>query len=213
MAIFGSLFKPTLDITYTWQNRSILPTQTITVGTNQGKVEANPFGPGMVGTYGINAFDAKLQTMMKNLPQITPNSLPLFVSYDIYLTDSTGCCYGGYHSANGGQPGGQTYSYSTYVDSTGAFSEDVSAISHEIGEWMDDPFVDNHVNCNDNSILEVGDPLERNPVYGTFPYSHDGFTYHLQSLVFIGYFGAPRSTSVHSWLAFQNDESQICPGQ
>jgi hypothetical protein len=190
----------------------VLPTQTIAVGKLQGKVEANPFGPGMVGTYGINAFDAKLQTMMKNLPQITPNSLPLFVSYDIYLTEN-GCCIGGYHSANGGQPGGQTYSYSTYVDSTGAFSEDVSAISHEIGEWMDDPFVDNHVNCNDNSILEVGDPLEGNPVYGTFPYSHNGFTYHLQSLVFIGYFGAPRSTSVHSWLAFQNDEINICPGQ
>ncbi len=136
----------------------ILPTQTITVG-KQGKVIANPFGSGVIGTYEVNAFDAKLQAMMKNLPQIKPNSLPLFVSYDIYLTDTTGCCIGGYHSANGGQPGGQTYAYSTYVDSPNAFSEDVSAISHEIGEWMDDPFVDNYVNCYDNSILEVGDPL------------------------------------------------------
>jgi hypothetical protein len=151
--------------------------------------------------------------MMKNLPQITPGALPLFVTYDIYLTDSKGCCIGGFHSADGGQPGGQTYAYSTYVGSKGAFSEDVSAISHEVGEWMDDPFVDNHVNCYDNSILEVGDPLEGNPLYGTFPYSHNGFTYHLQSLVFLGYFGAPKTTSVHSWLAFQNDESNICPGQ
>jgi hypothetical protein len=192
----------------------VLPTQTITVGTKQqGKVIANPFGSGVIGTYGVNAFDAKLQAIMKNLSQITAGSLPLFITNDIYLTDPSGCCIGGYHSANGGQPGGQTYAYSTYVDSVGAFSEDVSAISHEIGEWMDDPFVDNHVNCYDNSILEVGDPLEGNPVYGTFPYSHNGFTYHLQSLVYLGYFGAPRSTSVHSWLAFQNDESQICPGQ
>jgi hypothetical protein len=191
----------------------VLPTQTIAVGAKQGSAIQNPFGSGFVGTYPINAFDSKLQAMMKNLPQITPNSLPLFISYDIYLTDPSGCCIGGYHSANGGQPGGQTYAYSTYVDSLDAFSEDVSAISHEIGEWMDDPFVDNYVNCYDNSILEVGDPLEGNPAYGTFPYSHNRFTYHLQSLVFVGYFGAPRSTSVHGWLAFQNDETHICPGQ
>jgi hypothetical protein len=78
---------------------------------------------------------------------------------------------------------------------------------------MDDPFVDNTVNCNDNSIMEDGDPLEGNANYGAYPYSLKGFTYHLQSLVFIGYFGAPKTDSVHSWLAFQNDESHVCPGQ
>jgi len=99
------------------------------------------------------------------------------------------------------------------VDSVGAFSQDVSALSHELGEWLDDPFVDNRVNCTDNSILEVGDPLEGGPNYGGYKYTLNGFTYNLQSLVFLGYFGAPRSTSVHSWLAFQNDESNVCPGQ
>jgi hypothetical protein len=101
----------------------------------------------------------------------------------------------------------------TYVDSPGAFSQDVSALSHEIGEWMDDPFVDNRVNCRDNSIMEDGDPLEGRTNYGAFPYSLNGFTYNLQSLVFLGYFGAPPSTSVHSWLSFQNDEASVCPGQ
>jgi hypothetical protein len=192
----------------------VLPVQTITVPSKTlGKVMSNPFGSGIVGTYDINAFDAKLQTIMLQFTQINPGVLPLFVTYDVYLTQGGGCCYGGYHSGNGVQPGGQTYSYATYVDSPGAFSQDVSALSHEIGEWMDDPFVDNNVNCNDNSILEVGDPLEGNANYGAYPYSLNGFTYHLQSLVFIGYFGAPRANSVHSWLAFQNDESQVCPGQ
>ena len=65
----------------------------------------------------------------------------------------------------------------------------------------------------DNSIMEVGDPLENNANYGAFPYTLNGFTYNLQSLVFIGYFGAPPSTSVNSWLSFQNDESSTCPGQ
>jgi len=187
--------------------------QTISVSRFQGKVITNPFGSGKVGEMSINAFDSKLQTFMSNLSsQINPGVLPIFITYNIFLT-SGGCCIGGYHSANGSQPGGQTYSYATYVDSVGSFSQDVSALSHEIGEWMDDPFVDNHVNCTDNSILEDGDPLEGEKNYGGYAYTLNGFTYNLQSLVFLGYFGAPRSTSVNSWLSFQNDEANVCPGQ
>lgn len=191
----------------------VLPEKTIMVSSsNLGTVVANPFGSGVVGTYDLNTFDSQLQTWMAEQKKINPGVLPIFITYDIYWT-SGGCCIGGYHNANGVQPGGQTYSVSTYVDSPGSFAQDVSALSHELGEWMDDPFVDNHVNCRDNSILEVGDPLEGTANYGAYPYSLNGFTYNLQSLVFIGYFGAPPSTSVHSWLAFQNDEAHVCPGQ
>ena len=191
----------------------VLAQKTITVSSpSLGTVISNPFGSGVVGTYDINAFDSKLQAYMTSFKKINPGVLPIFITYDVYLT-SGGCCIGGYHNANGAQPGGQTYSHATYVDSPGAFSQDVSALSHEIGEWLDDPFVDNHVNCRDNSILEVGDPLEGNSNYGGFPYTLGGFTYNLQSLVFLGYFGAPASTSVHNWLSFQNDESHVCPGQ
>ena len=187
--------------------------QTIMVSRTQGKVITNPFAPGKVGTMGINAFDSKLRGFITSLSsQINPGVLPIFITYNIFLT-SGGCCIGGYHSANGAQPSGQTYSYATYVDATGSFAQDVSALSHEIGEWMDDPFVDNHVNCTDNSIMENGDPLENRANYGAYQYSLNGFTYNLQSLVFIGYFGAPRSTSVNSWLSFQNDEANVCPGQ
>ena len=197
----------------------ILPEQTIVVSAQDGSVMANPFSTNpkdMVGTMYVNDFDTALQGFMAKFTQLNPGVLPLFITYDTYLTEAPEggvCCIGGYHSANGAQPNGQTYAYSTYVDSVGAFSQDVSAMSHEIGEWMDDPFVDNNVNCLDNSLMENGDPLENNPNSGAFPYKVNGFTYNLQSLVFIGYFGAPRSTSVHSWLSFQNDESSVCPGQ
>jgi hypothetical protein len=73
---------------------------------------------------------------------------------------------------------------------------------------MDDPFVDNHVPCSDNSIMENGDPL----VLDDHAYPVNGFTYHLQDLVFIPYFGAPRNFSVNRWLSFQNDETSTCPG-
>ena len=191
---------------------SVATEQSITVTATQGKVINNPFGTGKVGEMTIGSFDSHLQTFMRNLTQINPGVLPIFLTYDIYLTQG-GCCIGGYHSANGAPPAGQTYSYATYVDSPGAFAQDVSALSHELGEWMDDPFVDNRVNCTDNNLMENGDPLEGGPNYGGYPYTLNNFTYNLQSLVFIGYFGAPRTTSVNSWLAFQNDESHVCPGQ
>ena len=141
-------------------------------------------------------------------------AVPLFITTNVYLTEGIAvCCIGGYHSANGGQPDGQTYAYATYETESGSFSQDVSAWSHEIGEWMDDPFVDNSVNCADNNIMEDGDPLENNANYGAFPYVVKGRTYNLQSLVFLGYFGAPRDISLHSWLSFQNDEQNVRPGQ
>ncbi|MGH6887714.1 MAG: hypothetical protein ACREHF_00705 [Rhizomicrobium sp.] len=185
--------------------------QTITFSCSNCVIN-NPFGSGIVGTYDINSFDNQLQTFLSKIKDVNPGVLPLFISYDVYLT-SGGCCIGGYHSANGGQPTGQTYSYATYVDSTGAFSQDVSAFSHELGEWMDDPFTDNRVNCQDNSIMEVGDPLEGGANYGAYPYKDKRFTYNLQSLVYMGYFGAPTSDSANQWLALQDDMSHVCPGQ
>ncbi len=66
----------------------------------------------------------------------------------------------------------------------GIFAQDVSALSHESGEWMDDPLV---VNTNGNTvacgILEVGDPEEGFSNYGAFPYTLGGSTYNLQDLV------------------------------
>jgi hypothetical protein len=191
---------------------TVLKEETITVQPSLGTVVNNPFGSGIVGTYDITYFDSKLQAYMRKLTQINPGALALFVTYDVFLTQG-GCCYGGYHNANGPQPGGQTYAYSTYVDSPGSFAQDVSALSHEIGEWLNDPFADNFVHCTDNDLMEVGDPLEGGPNYGAYPYTLGGFTYNLQSLVFINYFGAPKNTSVHGWYSFQDDMSHVCPGQ
>jgi hypothetical protein len=191
--------------------------QTINVSPSQGSVITSNFGHHpKVGTMDINAFDAALQTFMAKLKDVNPGVLPLFVTYNVYLT-SGGCCIGGYHNANGAQPGGQTYSYATFVDDPTSFSQDVSAFSHEIGEWQDDPFVDNHVNCSDNSIMEVGDPLEREANYGGYPYTLNGYTYNLQSLSFIDYFGDSTSIPVNSQWSFQGSKDtaaqHFCPGQ
>jgi hypothetical protein len=166
----------------------------------------------VLGEYNFGSMDSQIQTFLKSIKDVNPGVLPLFISYDVYLT-SGGCCIGGYHDADGSQPGGQTYSYDTYVYQAGEFSQDVSAFSHELGEWTDDPFVDNFVNCEDNNIMEVGDPLENMSNYGAFPYKDKKFTYNLQSLVYMGYFGAPTTDSANQWLALQDDETHVCPGQ
>lgn len=158
----------------------------------------------------INWFDAQLPNIIGKLG-ISPNQFPIFLLYDTYLTQA-GCCIGGYHSSEGSISNPQSYAEATYVDHVGAFSQDVSALSHEIGEWADDPLT---VNYNGNNtpcgILEVGDPEEGDANYGGFHYVLHGFTYNLQDLVFLPYFGAPTSTSVHGWLSFHDNTSlSVC---
>jgi len=69
------------------------------------------------------------------------------------------------------------------------------------------------VNCTDNSILEVGDPLENLSAFGTFALTEGGFTFHPQDLVFIDYFGDSTSIPVNSQYSFDARETHVCPGQ
>src|SRR5579872_541966 len=181
----------------------IAPDQTLNVPASEGSVISNPWSGIPTGTADINWFDAQLQTIIHKYKQIQPNVLPIFLTYNVYLTEG-GCCIGGYHSANGPAPNGQTYSYTTTIAQDGSvpvFSMDVSALSHELGEWIVDPFTTNTA-CG--GLMEVGDPLENEPAFGTHPYTVNGFTFHPQDLVFMRYFGAPATTSVNDWWTFQN---------
>ncbi len=175
----------------------VAPLQTFVVPAADGSV-GSEFGV-KVGLADINWFDAKLQALITKFKQIQPNTLPIFMTYDVYLTEG-GCCIGGYHSAIGAQ----AYSHFTYIGKPGAFSQDVGALSHEVGEWMDDPLLNggNSVACG---ILEVGDPEEIFANYGDFPYTLNGFTYNLQDLVYLEYFGAPNTTSVGGEMTFHNN--------
>jgi hypothetical protein len=182
---------------------TVLPELTLNVGSH-GHL-ATEFGV-HVGLADINWFDLQLQAYMTAHTQIVPNSLPIFLTYDVYLTQGGGCCIGGYHNSFGSVSAPQAYSHATYIDKSGAFSQNVSALSHEVGEWADDPLV---VNTGGNpvacGILEVGDPEEGFANFGSFPYTLGGFTYDLQDLTFLPYFGAPTSTSAGGSLTFQGN--------
>jgi hypothetical protein len=109
------------------------------------------------GLVDINYFDSQVHTLLTNLG-VTPNTFAIFLTYDVYLTQHHSCCIGGYHSSTGSTSAPQSYAHATYVDHAGAFSQDFSALSHEVGEWADDPLV---VNINGNNtpcgVLENGD--------------------------------------------------------
>ena len=187
---------------------TVLPEQTLSIPKRYGSQKiVFGFNAGLVD---INYFDAQLHNLITKLG-ITANTFPIFLTYDVYLTQSHSCCIGGYHSSTGLTSAPQAYAHATYVNHVGSFSQDVSALSHEVGEWADDPLV---VNINGNSspcgILENGDPLENNGNYGAFPYTPNGFTYNLQDLVTLPYFGAPRSTSVNGEFTFHGESLTVC---
>ncbi|HTZ95439.1 MAG TPA: hypothetical protein VMB18_03510 [Terriglobales bacterium] len=200
----------------------VAPEQTFTVPASEGDVISNPWSGIPTGTADINWFDAQLQTVMSNYsctkrkePCISPNVFPFFITENVYLTEG-GCCIGGYHSANGNAPSGQTYGYTTIIQQAAVpvFSEDVSAAAHEVGEWIMDPFTTNASPCPSNSILEIGDPLETEThpeEFGAWPYTVNGFTYHPQDLVFLSWFGQNPSTAVNGWVTFQGQPTlSVC---
>jgi hypothetical protein len=187
---------------------TVLAEQTLRVPKRSGKTGV-VFGF-TAGLVDINYFDSQVHTLLTNLG-ITPNTFAIFLTYDVYLTQNHSCCIGGYHSSTGSTSAPQAYAHATYVDHVGSFAQDVSALSHEVGEWADDPLV---VNINGNNtpcgVLENGDPLENNANFGGFPYTVNGFTYNLQDLVTLPYFGAPASTSVNGEFTFQGEALTVC---
>lgn len=178
---------------------TLLPEVALSVPAADGMV-ANEFGV-TVGLADIFWFESKLQTVISHYTQIQPNAFPIFLTYDVYLTEFGACCIGGYHSNI--TPANQTYAYTTYVDRSGVFAEDTAAFSHEVAEWIDDPFVTNNSPCG---LLEVGDPLDQHD----YPYTLHGFTYHLQDLVFLDWFSGDSSQPVNNWFSFQNELSRPC---
>jgi hypothetical protein len=148
----------------------------------------------------INTFDSAIQSVIAQYS--TPDKLPIVLTYNIVESQNGQCCILGYHSLMPVTGGVQTYATGAYVDN-GIFTgtNDISVWSHEITEWLDDPFVQasvagggaddltpawGHVGqvsgCQDN--LEVGDPLSGTSA----PVAGANFTYHMQDLAYYDWF-------------------------
>jgi hypothetical protein len=188
---------------------------TINVPSSWGPAVAGiSCGNGLLGAVNINALDPYLQsTVIPSLSShgVGPSTVPLFLLHNFveYIGNTTQCCVLGYHNAYTTTAGVQTYGLSIY-DNSGAFtgSSDISALSHEVGEWQNDPYTNNptpvwgHIGqvsgCQAN--LEVGDPLSGT----TFTDTVGGFTYHPQELAFFSWFyHQSPSLGVNGWYSDQ----------
>src|SRR5579863_10018110 len=96
---------------------TVLTEQTLSPPTRDGTT-GSPFGF-TAGLVDINWFDAQIQSLITKFTQIQPNTFPIFLTYDVYLTQNRQCCIGGYHSSEGSISNPQAYAHATYVDHPG----------------------------------------------------------------------------------------------
>lgn len=214
---------------------NVLPAVTITVPQNQATLLQS--GRGVIfASVSISWWSSQIQNLESTA---YPTHLPIYLTNNIMLhigTNPLNCCVIGYHgtraAGNGagntnssGNAAVQTFAWASYVQ-PGLFSranggtdwalQDIHALSHEIAEWGDDPFVNNKVEpwvtptapqygCT--TVLETGDPVVAiGFAKGTNPYfqnpnpngtvSYDGY-YHPEDEVFLPWFmrQAPNTTS------------------
>lgn len=127
-------------------------------------------------------------------------NFPVILLYNVVICDSGGCGIGGYHGSYKNSAGHyQTYAVSMYQTRSGfGFTiRDIAALSHEVGEWMNDPLASTslinltpkwgHIGqvsgCQGN--FEVGDPLSSHTLSVKMG---NGVTYHPQELAYISWF-------------------------
>ena len=201
-ANFWSFVSDTAPDYHVLLSPSVESALTVRVPAWAGKTVKGPCA--RIGQVGMFFFDfvARRAIAARGIPATT---LPLFLVYNTFLTEFGSCCILGYHSATGS---GQTYAAAAFND-PGVFDqpiEDIHALSHELGEWLADPFGVNPTpawkagqakNCQAN--LEVGDPVTGI----AFSVDLNGTTYHPEDLVFVSWFARQSpSSAVNGWYTF-----------
>jgi hypothetical protein len=166
---------------------NLMPAVTINVPSNQGTLLQS--GRGVIfADINISWWAAQIQNLESTAD---PTHLPIYLTDSVLLhigPNPLNCCVIGFHGTkatgnrlgNGKSNGNtkmQTFAWASWVQpgiyarpngGTDWALQDIHALSHEIAEWGDDPFVDNLVEpwltptapqygCTD--ILETGDPV------------------------------------------------------
>jgi hypothetical protein len=172
----------------------------VITATFNGGTEINKGTCNALEEFPMSTWDSFIQGEFPSLAGFGVNSttFPFFLFKNVVFTNGT-CCILGYHSAFNSGGNAQTYGNGDYVtDGEFGSTTDMAAISHETGEWANDPFVNNptpswgHIGqvsgCQGN--LEVGDPLSGTDfaVNGNTTVNASNPTYHLQELAFFGWF-------------------------
>ena len=217
-----------MDRDHNWHVRMAAPVVARTVdiyvtpetGTLYQDASGNFFGDVL-----IDFMDSQVQTILQFL-NLDADVLPIFVTNDVTAEAL------GYHTAYSIGTGSrlQTYIYTSWLDPAlvDPLFADVSTFNHELGEWLNDPFINNLTPdwfyppqndpaavCSGNPSLEVGDPQGNGPTYADFPtavVTLHGVTYHLQQLVLWQWFADERPSSAFGgWYTFPVPSSLTKP--
>jgi len=206
----------------------------IAVPRGAAKVYHNPSTGSLYAIVDTDFFLSQLNTIIQ-LESLQPDSLAVALTHNVFLapqSDIKKCCVLGFHTSfDMGELAQvkfvQTFIWASWVDQglLGPTLGDVTPMSHEISEWMNNPFGTNTVpawqvpntgGCQNN--LETGDPLALMPNAG-YPVLIDGFTYHPQSQVMMQWFqrGAA-SDAFEGAFSFPDQSlmtgpSQACPAR
>jgi hypothetical protein len=160
----------------------------------------------------------------KQMATIPTGQVPIFLTYNISEYphgNPAGCCVWGWHNTYQHTPGiYDAFIYATYLDA-GVPNSDLMALSHEVAEFMHDPFGNNSVQGFPQSwtfslpwsppynftkcqtSLEVGDPVEDR--FGELselqlPLTNSTMTYNFQNVVTASWLmQASPSFSVNGW--------------
>lgn len=191
---------PMPDVNYEfWHNQFyLIPTEAVTVDVpsgNWGVITGLPC-VGTSGAIDYNWFKGYVETTL--IPSLAsqgvgPSVFPVLLTYNVITSPDHGATkYLGYHGAYGSPM--QIYAEAMF-DMTGIYSgsQDITALSHEMAEAMNDPTGSNPTPPWGNigqvpgcqQTLEVGDPLSGM----TYPsITLNGYTYHLQEMALFGWF-------------------------
>jgi hypothetical protein len=182
-----------------------------------------------MGEVDYDYFAGQLETILE-LENVNPVQLPMMLTKDVVLYEggqTANCCVIGFHSAGGvldivGNPA-QTSLWASWLSEADGFGggiEDILALSHEIGEWANNPFINNLVppwqvpdgsgTCGGN-LLEVGDPVLDLP-NPAFPVGSEGYLYHPQTLALLQWFTreAP-SSAINGAYSYANESTLSSP--
>jgi len=186
--------------------REIVPaadgyTQTLPSGSKQGFVTFAWF---------LNTIEPQIIQQLA----IDPRTLAMFATYNTKVVEQSGrCCYAGYHDAfRISTPLGPSISTTAWASITSA---SVETMSHEVAEWLNDPFYTNYVpkwvepgtGACGGVDLEVGDPVT---AY-TLSVNH----YAMQDEAFYSWFSRDVPSlginGQYDLLGKLNSPAQVCP--
>jgi len=224
---WGDVSKGSHDYHVLLAGPDVIPVQTINVPTGKFDYINDPATHQIFPVVEDGFIDQSVRDLIQNLG-LSPQSLPIFVTGSVSPFDSWG-----YHSLIFSGTAAQTYIVTTYQPHDavyyGQHVPDLYVLSHEVAEWMDDPFGGNSVpgwnfinfpqeQCASTAYgdaLEVGDPFVFLDA-GIVSISNSFYTYHVTDAAFLDFFtraGTSRSVNgQYSLFANSNGPAPPCIG-